>query len=239
MKHNCQIAKSLIIFLSFLFLACSNSSEAFLEKSRLLLKEGKPKDALEILNTAIDKDDENAALFNTRGVAFFEMKDYQSALMDYEKAIKLSPDWYKPIFNRGLLSIAKQDLEGALNDYNSAIKLDSTQSEIYLNRGTVLAENQKFSAAKADFQKVVSLDSTNKNGWYNLGNIQFQLEDYDKAIASFQKTVKIDPNFGKAYYGLAMTYINTENVENGCINLKQANRLGFEAANTALKVYCE
>ncbi len=232
-------AKSLPFLLGFIFFSCSSSTDAFLEKSRTLLKEGKSKEALELLNTAIDNDDENAELFNARGVAFFEQKDYPSAQLDYEKAMKLKPDWYRPIFNRGLLSVAKQDLEGALNDYNLALKLDSTQSEIYLNRGTILAENQKYSAAMGDFQKVVLLDSTNKNGWYNLGNIQFQLEEYEMATESFQKTVKIDPNFGKAYYGLAMISINNENTENGCLNLKQANRLGFEAAKTALNVYCK
>ncbi|MES2796789.1 MAG: tetratricopeptide repeat protein [Bacteroidota bacterium] len=226
------------IFYSFLS-SCSNSSEAFLEKGRELLKTGHSKEAIEMFNHAVDKDDENAEAFNARGAAFFEQKDYQSAQLDYEKAMKLRPEWYRPVFNRALLRIAKQDSEGALIDYNLAAKLDSTQSEIYLNRGTIFAENQKYNEAMSDFKMAVKLDSTNKNSWYNLGNIQFQLEDFDNSIISFKKTVQIDPNFGKAFYGLGIIYVNKEEKENGCINLKQANRLGYEPAKTALKVYCE
>ena len=170
---------SLILFSVFSY-SCSNSSEAFLDKGRELLKAGKPKEAISMFNNAIDKDEENAEAFNARGVAFFEQKDYQSAQFDYEKAMALNPDWYKPVFNRALLRVAKQDLEGALSDYNLAIQLDSNQSEIYLNRGTILAENQKYSAAMKDFELASKLDSTNKNAWYNLGNIQFQLEEYNK-----------------------------------------------------------
>ena len=228
-----------IILFSVLLSACSNSSEAFLEKGRELLKAGNSKEAISMLNNAIEKDDENAEAFNARGVAFFEQKDYESAQLDYEKAIKLLPDWYKPVFNRALLRVAKQDLEGALLDYNLAIKLDSTQSEIYLNRGAIYAENQKYSAAMKDFELASKLDTTNKNAWYNLGNIQFQLEEYEKAEISFKKTIKIDPNFGKAFYGLGMIFVNKDDAENACVNLKQADRLGFEAAKTAIKVYCK
>ncbi len=232
---------SIIVFLVFeVFLfSCSNSSEAFLEKGRELLKSGNSKEALDMLNMAIEKDDENAEAFNARGVAFFEQKDYNSAQLDYEKAMKLKPEWYKPIFNRALLRVAKSDLEGALLDYDLAAKLDTTEAEIYLNRGTILAENQKYSAALNDFDLAAKLDSTNKNAWYNLGNIQFQLEDFEKSEISFKKTIKIDPNFGKAFYGLGMIYVNKDQDENACINLKQANRLGFEPAKTALKVYCK
>jgi Flp pilus assembly protein TadD len=219
--------------------SCSNSSEAFLEKGRELMKKGQNKEAITFLNSAIEKDDENAEAFNARGVAFFEEKDFQSAQLDYEKANKLRPEWYKPIFNRALLRVAKQDLEGALTDYNTAAKLDSTETEIYLNRGAILAESQKYSAAMKDFQKATSLDSTNKNGWYNLGNIQFQLEEFDQAKKSFKKSISLDPNFGKAFYGLGMIYVNKDDDENACLNLKQANRLGYEAAKTALKVYCK
>ncbi len=244
-KNTMNIYKQLLfkslpigIFIST-FYSCSNSSDAFLEKGRELMKNGKNKEAITFLNSAIEKDEENAEAFNARGVAFFEENDFQSAQLDYEKANKLKPDWYKPIFNRALLRVAKQDLEGALTDYNTAAKLDSTESEIYLNRGAIFAESQKYTAAMKDFQKATQLDSTNKNAWYNLGNIQFQLEEFDQAQNSFKTTIKIDPNFGKAFYGLGMTYVNKDDEENACINLKQANRLGYEAAKTALKVYCK
>jgi tetratricopeptide (TPR) repeat protein len=232
--------KSIAVVILFPILSsCSNSSEAFLEKGRELLKTGKSKEAIEMLNNAIDKDEDNAEAFNARGVAFFEEKDYNSAQMDYEKAMKLNPEWYKPVFNRALLRVAKQDLEGALIDYDLAIKLDTLQSEVYLNRGFIYAENQKYSAAQSDFSKAAKLDSTNKNAWYNLGNIQFQLENYDEAQTSFKKTIELDPNFGKAFYGLGMIFVNKDDNENACVNLKQANRLGYEAAKTALNVYCK
>ena len=76
--------------------ACTGSAEAFLEKAKGELQKGKAKEAIEYLNQAIDKDAQSAAAFNMRGAAYFELKDYTNALLDYEQAIKLDASNYKP-----------------------------------------------------------------------------------------------------------------------------------------------
>ena len=43
----------------------------------------------------------NAEAFNSRGVAYFELKEYANATLDYDQAIKLSPIFTGPITTGG------------------------------------------------------------------------------------------------------------------------------------------
>jgi tetratricopeptide (TPR) repeat protein len=207
-----------LFFLFFIVLAisCSQSSDAFVEKAKSLLKEGKPRESLEYLNKAIDKDQKNAEAFNMRGVAYFELKEYQNALLDYDQAIKIEPDQYKAYLNRALLNSFQNRAEKALEDYNQALELAPTITDLYLNRGQVLAQLDR----------------------YNLGNTHFRKGNFSEASMYLQKATRIDPKFGKAFYGLGLAQWETGEKELGCSNFKQAQNLGYQEAASAIEKYC-
>eukprot|EP01136_Pigoraptor_vietnamica_P033691 Opistho-1_new@96803 len=116
--------------LSILLVNCTGSSDAFLEKAKEQLKQGKAREAIEYLNQAIDKDPNNAKAFNMRGAANFELKDFTTALLDYEQAIKLDPNNYQPYFNRASVKMEKSDWEGAFQDCSKAITIQPDTAEL-------------------------------------------------------------------------------------------------------------
>lgn len=54
---------------------------------------------------------------------------------DYDRVIKLNPDFVYAYFNRGNLRCAQRDYRAAVLDYNEAIKRDPDFAEAYFNRG--------------------------------------------------------------------------------------------------------
>lgn len=230
----------IIISLSSLCLyACSFSSEAMLEKGKSLMKEGKFRDALTYLNKAIEGDNTNHEALNARGVVYYELREYTNALLDYDQALKLKPDYYRPYYNRALLKVAQNDGQGALKDYAEAIRLDSRNAEIFVNRGQLLAAMGQADAALRDFDQAIALDQTNAIAWYNRGNVLFQREDFNRAIENFEKAVKADTKFGKAFHALGIAQLMQQQKEIGCLNLKQAERLGYPSAKVSLEQYCK
>lgn len=219
--------------------ACSFSSEDMLEKGKSLMKEGKFRDALTYLNKAIEGDNTNHEALNARGVVYYELREYTNALLDYDQALKLKPDYYRPYYNRALLKVAQNDGQGALKDYAEAIRLDSRNAEIFVNRGQLLAALGQADAALRDFDQAVTLDETNALAWYNRGNVLFQREDFDRAIENFEKAVKADTKFGKAFHALGIAQLMQQQKEVGCLNLKQAERLGYPSAKVSLEQYCK
>ncbi|PAC26154.1 tetratricopeptide repeat protein, partial [Flectobacillus sp. BAB-3569] len=90
-----------------------------------------------------------------------------------------------------------------------------------------------------DFDKALEIDPKDTNALYNRGNIKFQSAELEDAIKDFTEAVKIDAQFAKAYYGLGLAYQKLGNSDASCMNLKQANRLGYPDAKTALETYCK
>ena len=75
----------------------------------------------ESLDKSIEIDPNNPYTFNSRGVAFKELKNYESALIDYNKAIKIDPNYGMAYGNRGNLK-SMLDLPFC-NDYKKACEL--------------------------------------------------------------------------------------------------------------------
>ncbi len=243
--------------------ACSQSSEAFLERGRTLLREQRYAEAVEFLNKAIERDDNNFEAFNARGVAFFELKKYQEAQLDYDRAIELNANFYKPYYNRARVRTAQKNLSGALDDYNRAIVLQPDSAELYFDRGYVLFEFGELKygqvnkmntiaaktamAAQADssmkealenFDKAILLNPRDENYYYNRGTVKARLQDFPGAILDFRQSIRLNSNFAKGYYSLGMSELLQKKPQDGCLHLEQAQKLGYPEAAKAIETYC-
>jgi len=232
-----------VLFVSALFTACT-SSDDYLDQGRALLREGKSREALAALNQAVEADAENADAFNTRGVAYFELKEYSNALLDYEQALKLNPTFYRPYYNRALLKTTQGDVQAALSDYSEAIRLapdtaKTATSETYLNRGQLFALQGQTQPALTDFDQSIKLNPRNALALYNRGNLRFNQKDLTGALADFQACIAIDPTFGKAFYGLGLAQILADQRDAACLSLQQAQKLNYPDAANAIAAYCK
>lgn len=86
-----------------------------------------------------------------RGLTHHRDGDYESALQDYNAALRLQPDNSTLLHNRGLLlhQLGKDD--DALADYNSAIELGALTARAYFGRGVVEFDNMNYQEAARDF----------------------------------------------------------------------------------------
>jgi tetratricopeptide (TPR) repeat protein len=227
-----------MLFCILVIQACT-SSEGKLAEGRALMQQGKFREAIQPLNQAIDADAGNYQAFNTRAVAYFELKDYENALLDYDQAIQLKPDFYKPYYNRAKLKTARGESDAALKDFAEAIRRAPDTSDIYLDRGQLFASIGNLTSALSDFNQAIQLDPKSSLAYFNRGNIRFQEEEYPAALDDFTKTVQLDAKFGKAFNALGVTQVMMNKRENGCLSLKQAKLLGYSEAQAYLTEYCQ
>jgi tetratricopeptide (TPR) repeat protein len=61
------------------------------------------------------------------------MKDYKGAIEDFDKAIKLLPDYPDAYFNRGLAKFMSRDTLQACRDWRQAKSLGSFKAQEALN----------------------------------------------------------------------------------------------------------
>ena len=228
----------LITVICSLFISCTGSSEAFIGKAKEQMIKGKAQEAIPFLNKAIDKDPRNPKAFNMRGAAYFELKDYVNASLDYEKVMQLDPKDYRPYFNRASIKMEKSDWEGALVDCSKAIEIQADTADIYTKRGMVYAALKQPENAIKDFDKALKLDPSETNALYNRGNIYFQLDNLERAGKDFATAIQIDPVFAKAFFGLGIVQQKMGKKDAACLSLKRATTLGYPDAKEALETYC-
>ncbi len=61
--------------------------------------------------------------------------EYDAILKDYEKILRMNPDFYFAYYNRAEIYSIEKDYRAAINDYSEAIKREPNFAEAYFNRG--------------------------------------------------------------------------------------------------------
>ena len=140
-----------------------------------------------------------ALAFNTTGFAKYELKQYEAAIADYDKAIALDPTLAHAFSNRGLAKCELKQCEAAIADFNKAIALDPTLAIAFSNRGLAKHVLKQYEAAIADFNKAIALDPALALAFNNRGFAKYELKQYEAAIADYDKAIALDPTLAIAF----------------------------------------
>jgi tetratricopeptide (TPR) repeat protein len=101
---------------------------------------------------------DSPVIWNKIGIAYHQLVQLDAAKKNYEKAIKLNPQYAEAINNLGTIYYAKRSYRKAISQYNKALKYTPDSASIYSNLGTALFARKKFEEAFAMYQKALSLD---------------------------------------------------------------------------------
>lgn len=110
------------------------SVQQYVQLGERYFQENRFKHAILAYDMALMGDPRNHVLYNKRGVAKANIKDYLGAFADYTEAIRLKPDFYSAYINRGNIRSYIKDYPGALEDYTRAIRIAPFESVGYENR---------------------------------------------------------------------------------------------------------
>lgn len=98
-------------------------------------------EAIETLKDAIGRNPTDASLWNTLGTVLSAQGDAANALVFFDEALRLSPDFAKARYNRGNVRLEVGDAAGALSDCETALAAETgapEQAMMRLARSTIL-----------------------------------------------------------------------------------------------------
>ena len=150
-----------------------------------------------------------AGPFIVRGNAYFELRDFESAVLDFNQAIEINSQADLAYFGRGMALGRMGKIDEAIIDLSIYITRNPKSSVGYTKRGIrYFWKNDKENAEK-DFSMAIKLDPNNAEAHDDLGVIHAQRGDFDNAIKLFSSTLRLDPTYQKGYHNLAMAYFIT------------------------------
>lgn len=236
-KYRNMVFAGCLSGLLFWVSGCQTSGK-HLEEGRRLMRENKWKEAIAELNQAVEANPSNTEALNARGVAYFQLKDFQNAGLDYDQAIGADSTVYLPFFNRAKLKLAQNDFESAIRDFSKATQLAPDSAEVFLNRGFVYAQLHLPQQASADFDKAILLDADNPESYYVRGNLKLEQKNFGAAILDYEKAVGLRSKFPEAFFNMGLAQNMSGNREAACLNFKQADKLGYADAKDAIETFC-
>ena len=169
------------------------------EYLQLGLKEKDPQKKIALYTKAIELDPKQAMAFNNRGFAYYNLKDYDRALIDYGQAIALNPNFALAYNNRGDAYYQRKAYDQARADYTKAIELKPDYDLAYHNRGLTYYEQKNYDQAIDDFNKAISLKANFATAYNGRGNAFFRKQEFDLAINDYNKAVELSPNWAVPY----------------------------------------
>ena len=182
-----------------------------------------------------------AYAYTNRGVARFYLGDFDAAIADFERALRIKPKLAAAYSGRGAARNAKGDREGALLDFAQALKLNEKLVEVYNNRGHALLDQGEFDKAIEDFNRAIELKPTLVTAHQGRGASFMKQGRLDLAVKDFTRTLELDPSNPEAYAnrGLALMVLGKEKEAltdlQKCVELKPELKTTLEARTELAK----
>ena len=134
----------------------------------------------------------NYEYFFNRAQDKFELADYEEAILDYNKALELSPTEICLVYSmRGNAKRNLGDLDGAISDQNKALDFDPLYADGYFNRGIAKFKKRDFDSAIEDYSQVLKINPKDSDAFFNRANVKKEIEDMKGACEDWKKAAEL------------------------------------------------
>lgn len=213
------------------------SAKSFIVEGNKAWNTGNADSAISLFSEAIKLDSKLSEAYRYRAKIYkIEKHDYDQAIADFSKAIKLNPS-DKAYNERAETYIAMEDYDNAIADYTQVIQLtpDEDESEkynAYETRAGLYVKKGDYDKAIADYTEVIRIRPDDVNGYIVRAGVYLsKLKDYDNAIDDYTYVIQMRPGFAGAYNNLCWAYGNKGEYDKAIEVCNQGIRLNSRNAN--------
>jgi tetratricopeptide (TPR) repeat protein len=140
-------------------------ADAYLMRAKALVADNQTERSFRDFSQTIEMRPNDPQPLIERGMAYFEMKDYQAAIGDATAALALDTNLAKAYNLRGTAVRNMGNLQGALADFDRAVNLAPNESN-YFERGTTYQMLGEHQLAIADFTEMIEFRPDTAAGYF-------------------------------------------------------------------------
>jgi tetratricopeptide (TPR) repeat protein len=196
-------------------------------------------EAIKLYDDAIKQNDQSSYTFFLRGYSKLQTKQFAGSVLDFTKAINLSPTNQNGYWSKGY-RLEKLDDIYFLNGAEGFSK-DYKYYDAYYLRGFAKFYMEDYYGAIDDMNLFLTFDKTNSNPicYYIVGTSNNKLNKYNEALVYLSKVIELDPENGDALLARGIANLKLGNKDNGCKDLSKAGQLGKQEAYDLIKKSCK
>jgi len=184
------------------------------------------KNSFTLWNDVLDKYPNVPDAYNGRGLFYYDIKDYDKAISDFNQALIVDENYLKAYYNRGNVYDAIGEYDKAIDDFTRALKLNPRYAKAYNNRGLTYGRIGEHKQAIADFTKALKIDPYYAVAYNNRGLTYGRLGEHRRAVSDFTKALAIAPIYVKAYYNRAIAYYYLKEYDKAWSDVRRLDTFG-------------
>jgi tetratricopeptide (TPR) repeat protein len=149
----------------------------------------------------IEKEPKKALAYTNRALAYKEKKNYDGAIADFNKSLRLQPQGYV-YYDRGITFQETGSDEKAIADFTTALKVGVPgilRVDCLVARAHSYAEKENATAALSDLNQAVKLGTDDPDAYVLRGVVQKVEHKYDRSLADYEKAIALDPKCARAF----------------------------------------
>jgi len=141
-----------------------------------------------------------------RGDAYKANGEYDKAIADYSRALKIDPLRAEVYASRGHMYTELKEYDKAIADLDYSLKLKPELSGAYLNRGNLYRVKGDYNKAISDYSEALKLKPDYIEVLYNRAIVYDILKDYSKSMSDYTMAIEYKPDYIEALYNRAIVY---------------------------------
>jgi len=201
-------------------------------------------EAIEETEVLLKKYRNNSIVHYRLGYAHKENKDYENAIINFNKAKELNP--HNSLYQDEITYIANleilegkeaydvKDYQTALEHFNKALSYDPQNTSAMFRIGNIYYAIKDYVKAAEILEQGVELQPKNYKVLYMISKCYIAIDDSDKALSFLEKAIIIKPDYTKAFFEMAKLYKSkgdidkTKSILNDLIELEAGYSRAYE-----------
>jgi len=174
--------------------------------------------------------------FYNRGWAHRNSGNLKRALEDFDKAVRLKPNYGDTYYSRAGVLFDLGETTRSLEDLDRYVKLKRNSWHAYYNRAVMLRRMHKYERALDDLNEAAKIKPDAKQAGILRALLTSDLGDHQGAVAQLSRLINAHPKNAGAYYARATVMFRISKMEDAQTDLTDALRLRkhFPAAHVLL-----
>ncbi|MFS8823059.1 tetratricopeptide repeat protein [Synechococcus sp. W60.2] len=170
-----------------------NLAEAYFEAGCLLLDQLRFKEAIPLLEKALEYKPDFALAYNNLGLAYRHLNEPEKEEIQYRQALVHDPELGEAYCNLGLLLQSQHRNEEALPVLQEAARLKPDFLDVHRALGSVYKELNRLTEALESFQRALEINPEDPSTYAGLAGTFLQQCRHEEAIKAYRKSAKLAP----------------------------------------------
>lgn len=197
-------------------------SSAYFSKARNLLFMGEYQRAIDCYQESLSNDGPQAITFSYIGECYEKMERFEQALIHYDQALALDPNWVDAWIGRGVVKDIQGHLPEAVKDLEMAVKLAPEHGDAWYYYANGLGRAERFEEALNAYSRLNKLEPESLDGWLDHADLLLALKGPEMAAKKLREGEQVHKLTGRYRYRLVSYLLRAGSEQQALLELEEA-----------------